>query len=133
MMARFLLSLIVNAVALWLTTLVVAGVTITSYASDTAAVIVAYLLVALIFGVVNGVLGTIIRIIAFPLYVLTLGLLALIVNAGLLMLVSAISDLIGFGLHVENFWWAGVFGAIVLAIISWLLGLVVRPRRRTLA
>lgn len=132
MMARFLLSLIVNAVALWLTTLIVTGVTITSYASDTAAIIVTYLLVALIFGVVNGVLGTIIRVIAFPLYVLTLGLLALIVNAGLLMLVSAISDLIGFGLNVDSFWWAGVFGAIVLGIISWLLGLIIRPRRRTL-
>ena len=130
MMARFLLSLIVNAVALWLTTLIVTGVTITSYAPDTGAIIVTYLLVAFIFGVVNGVLGTIIRIIAFPLYVLTLGLLALIVNAGLLMLVSAISDLIGFGLHVDSFWWAGVFGAIVLAVISWLLGLVIRPRRR---
>lgn len=129
-MARFLLSLIVNAVALWLTTLIVAGVSITAYASDTGAVIVTYLLVAFIFGVVNGVLGTVIRIIAFPLYVLTLGLLALIVNAALLMLVSGISDLIGFGLRVDDFWWSGVFGAIVLAIISWLLGLFVRPLTR---
>ncbi|WP_111720263.1 phage holin family protein [Homoserinimonas sp. OAct 916] len=129
-MGRFLLSLIVNAVALWLTTLIVSGVTITAYASDTFAIIVTYLMVALIFGVVNGVLGTFIRIIAFPLYVLTLGLLALIVNAALLMLVSGISDLIGFGLHVDDFFWSGVFGAIVLAIVSWLLGLFIRPLTR---
>lgn len=129
-MPRFLVSLIINAVALWLTTLIVAGVTITAYASDTGAVIVTYLLVAFIFGVVNGVLGTAIRIIAFPLYVLTLGLLALLVNAGLLMLVSGISDWIGFGLKVESFWWSGIFGAIVLAIISALLGLFLRPLTR---
>lgn len=124
---RFIVSLIINAVALWLTTLIVAGVSIEPFASDTTATVLTYLLVAFIFGVVNGVLGTVIRVVAFPLYILTLGLLALVVNALLLMVVSWISSLMGFGLTVDSFFWAGIWGALVLAIISWILGLIFRP------
>ena len=125
-MARFLIKLVVNAVALWVTTLIVAGVRVDPYASDTVAVIVTYLLIALIFGFVNGVIGTIVRIVAFPLYVLTLGLVSFIVNGLLLLLVAWISDLLGFGLVVDGFWW-GVLGALVLGIISWLFSVLVRP------
>jgi putative membrane protein len=125
-MARFLIKLIVNAVALWLTTMIVTGVRVVPYAPDTGAVILTYLLVALIFGLVNAIVGGIVRVVAFPLYILTLGLMALIVNGLLLLLVAWISGVIGFGLVVDGFWW-GVLGAIVLAIISWLIGLVVRP------
>lgn len=125
-MARFLIKLVVNAVALWVTTLIVAGVRVDPYAPDTVAVILTYLLIALIFGFVNGVIGTIVRIVAFPLYVLTLGLVSFIVNGLLLLLVAWISELLGFGLVVDGFWW-GVLGALVLGIISWIFGVLVRP------
>ncbi|WP_346232862.1 phage holin family protein [Parafrigoribacterium mesophilum] len=126
-MKRFLVRLVINAIALWLTTLIVAGVMVTPFApGDTLAVVLTYLLVALIFGIVNGVIGDFVRIVAFPVYILTLGLIALVVNGLLLMLVSLISDALGFGLHVENFWW-GVLGAIVLGFLSWLIGILVRP------
>jgi len=68
------------------------------------------------------------RIVAFPLYVLTLGLISFIVNGLLLLLVAWISDLMGFGLQIDGFWW-GVLGALVLGLISWLIGLIVRPSR----
>jgi putative membrane protein len=125
----FLIRLVVNALALWFTTFIVTGVHVKPYEDTELATILTYLLVALIFGVVNGIIGTAIRIVAFPLYVLTLGLLSLIVNGLLLLLVSWISGLMGFGLIVDGFWW-GVLGALVLAIISWLLGLIIRPSRR---
>jgi len=126
-MKRFLVRLVINAVALWLTTLVVsAGVRVTPYDDDSFATVVTYLLVALIFGVVNATVGNLIRIVAFPVYVLTLGLFALVVNSLLLLLVSWISGLLGFGLTVEDFWW-GVIAAIVLGLISWLLALLLRP------
>ncbi|CAN5323963.1 phage holin family protein [soil metagenome] len=126
-MTRFLVRLIINAVALWLTTFIVAGVTVVPFTpNDTFATFVTYLVVALIFGIVNGILGTLIRIVAFPLYVLTLGLIALIVNAILLLVVSGISSLIGFGLQVESFGW-GIIGALVLAVISWIIGAILRP------
>ena len=126
---RFLIRLIINALALWFTTFIVSGVTVKPYASGQIPTILTYLLIALIFGIVNGILGTFIRVIAFPLYVLTLGLLALVVNALLLLLVAWISSLLGFGLYIDGFW-AGFWGAIVLAIISWLMGLIVRPVTR---
>ncbi|MBX3087206.1 MAG: phage holin family protein [Cryobacterium sp.] len=127
-MSRLLLRLVINAIALWLTTLIVPGVTVTAFPpGDTLAVVLTYLLVALIFGVVNGVIGNFIRIVAFPIYILTLGLIALVVNALLLLLVSWITGLLGFGLHVESFLWAGVLGAVVLALLSWLIGIVLRP------
>lgn len=125
---RFLVKLIVSAFALWLTTLIVSGVNVVAYADTEIATILTYLLIALIFGVVNAVVGTAIRIVAFPLYVITLGLLSFIVNGLLLLLVDWISGLMGFGLVVDGFWW-GVLGALVLGLITWLIGIIVRPSK----
>ncbi len=127
-MARFLIRLIINTIALWLTTLIVAGVSVVSYGAegDTVALVLTYLLVGFIFGLVNGLIGNAIRIVAFPIYILTLGLIALVVNGLLLLLVAWISSLLGFGLVVDGFWW-GVLGAVVLGLLSWLIGIVLRP------
>ena len=125
-MARFLIQLIVNAVALWFTALLVTGVHVTPYAPDAGAIVLTYLLLALIFGFVNTVVGGVLRVVAFPLYILTLGLFSLIVNGLLLLLVAWLSGFLGFGLIVDGFWW-GVLGALVLGIVSWLLGLILRP------
>ena len=125
---RFLLKIAVSAFALWLTTLIVSGVRVVPYEDSDLATVLTYLLIALIFGLVNAIVGTFVRIVAFPLYVLTLGLISFIVNGLLLLLVAWISDLMGFGLVVDGFWW-GVLGALVLGLISWLIGLIVRPSR----
>lgn len=124
---KFVLRILINALALWLTTLIVAGVRVEPFPpAGTLETVLTYLLVALVFGVVNGIVGNFIRIVAFPLYILTLGLIALIVNGLLLLLVAWISSLTGFGLVVEGFWW-GVLGALVLGLISWIIGILLRP------
>ena len=123
---RFIVKVIVVAFALWLTTFIVSGIRVVPYEDTTLATVLTYLLVALIFGFVNAIVGTFVRVIAFPLYVLTLGLISFIVNGLLLLLVSWISSLLGFGLVIDGFWW-GVLGALVLGLISWLIGLIVRP------
>lgn len=129
-MRRFLVSVVGNAVALWLTTLLVAGTRVLAYPpADQLATVLSYLLLGLLFGVVNGVIGTAIRIVAFPLYILTLGLIALLVNGLLFLLVGGISSVLGFGLQVDGFWW-GVLGALVLALFNWLIGLLLRPLAR---
>ena len=128
-MGRLLLRLLINTLALWLTTLILAGhVDVASFGAegDTFAFVLTLVLVAVIFGVVNGVVGGIVRVVAFPLYVITLGLISLIVNGLLLLLVAWISSLLGFGLQVESFWW-GVLGALVLGVIAWLIGILLRP------
>lgn len=123
---RFLVRLLINALALWLTTLIVGGVHVVPYAPGTTETILTFLLVAFIFGIVNGVVGTAIRVVAFPVYILTLGLIALIVNGLLLLIVHWVSTLLRFGLVVDGFWW-GVLGALVLGLISWLIGILLRP------
>ena len=126
-MGRLLLRLLINAVALWLTTLILnPHVSIKAYASDPVAFVLTLLLVAAIFGIVNGVIGSIVRIVALPVYILTLGLISLVVNGLLLLLAAWISGLGGFGLHVENFGW-GILGALVLGILAWLIGVLLRP------
>jgi putative membrane protein len=127
---RFVVKLLINAFALWLTTLIVSGVHVTAWQPGSGwATFWTYLLIALIFGIVNGIVGTVLRIVAFPLYLLTLGLFALIVNGVLLLLVGWVSSWFGFGLTVDGFWW-GVLGALVLGLISWIVGLVFRPLTR---
>lgn len=135
---RFVIRLLINAFALWLTVFILSPhVDMTSWdpGADAAAaggagiswpLFWTYLLVALLFGIINGVIGTLIKIVAFPLYVLTLGLISLLVNGLLFLLVALISSALGFGLSVETFWW-GVLGALLLAIIGALLGIVFRP------
>jgi len=93
---------------------------------ETLQQVLTYLIVAFIFGIVNSVIGNTIRIVAFPIYVLTLGLVSLLVNGLLLLIVSWVSDLLGFGLVIESFWW-GVLAALVLGIIAWIFGLFARP------
>jgi len=133
---RFVIRLLINALALWLTVLILhPHVQVTSW--DSAAdgtswswpLFWTYVLLAVIFGIVNGIIGTAIKIVAFPLYILTLGLISLIVNGLLFLLVAWISTLLGFGLSVESFWW-GVLGAIVLGVIGWLIGIILRPFTR---
>ena len=128
-MGRLLLRLLINTLALWLTTVILAGhVDIRSFGSegDTLAFVLTLVLVAVIFGLVNGIVGGIVRVVAFPLYILTLGLISFVVNGLLLLLVAWISGLIGFGLSVENFGW-GVLGALLLGVIAWLIGIILRP------
>jgi putative membrane protein len=124
---RLFVRLLINALALWLTTFVVAGIHVVPYApGGTIETVVTYLVVAAIFGLVNGIIGNFIRIVAFPIYILTLGLISLIVNGLLLLLVGWLSSLLGFGLVVDGFW-EGVLAALVLSLIAWLIGILLRP------
>ncbi len=133
---RFIVKVVLNAVALWLTTLILTSrhLEVVPFGAEPYEwwqVVLTYLLMALVFGIVNAVVGTIIKIVAFPLYILTLGLISIIVNGLLLWLVNWVSSLIGFGLTVvegwpDGFWW-GVLAALVLGVISWILGILFRP------
>ena len=127
-MGRLFLRLLINTLALWLMTLILAThVDIVAFEpGGTLEFILTLALVAVLFGLVNGIVGGIVRVVAFPLYILTLGLVALVVNGLMLLLVAWISTLIGFGLTIENFWW-GVLGALLLGVFSWLIGIVLRP------
>lgn len=127
---RFILQTIVTALALWITTRLVPGITVTPYADGAMAAVLTFLLVAVIFGLVNSTIGLAIKIVSIPLYLLTLGLVSFLINGLLLMLAAWFTQLLGFGLAVEGFWW-GVWGAIILGLASWFIGLFVRPASHT--
>ncbi|KTR87032.1 phage holin family protein [Leucobacter chromiiresistens] len=132
---RTLIRILVNAFALWLTTLIVGGsgehgVWVEPITDDGSGKVLTLVLVALVFGLVNGTLGKVVRFVSIPLYIVTLGLFGLIVNGLLLAVVAWLSDLAGFGLRLDGFWW-GVLAALVLSILSGILnGLLGTSRKR---
>jgi putative membrane protein len=87
-----------------------------------------YLWVSLLFGIVNAIIGTILRILTFPLTVLTLGLFSILVNALLLQITDGLSD----HFTIDEFWWTAIWGAIIMALVLVVLNLLVAsllPRR----
>jgi putative membrane protein len=118
-----LIRLAISAVALWIATAVIDGIALTT--DSTLEKIGTLVLVAAIFGVVNGVLRPIIKVVGCAFYVLTLGLIALVVNGALFLLSSWIADQLGLPFHVDDFWPSAVLGALLVGVISWLLNLVV--------
>ncbi|RLP75265.1 phage holin family protein [Mycetocola tolaasinivorans] len=127
-MGKFFLRLISNAIAIWLTTLLLSGVTVRPFADDEWWQIgLSYLAVAFVFALVNGILGTIVKIVAIPLYVLTLGLISFVINGALLLVVASVTEWFGFGLRVENLGWA-ILGAVVISIINAIIGAILRPQ-----
>jgi putative membrane protein len=119
---KFILKILVVAVALWAATQVLDGIEVTT--STTAKYWGTLIVVALIFGVINAVIKPIIETIGCAFYVVTLGLFALVVNAALLLLTSWISEQLHVPFHVDGFWPA-FWGAIIVSVVSWLLNLVI--------
>ena len=126
-MRKLLIGLILNAIAIWLTTELVPGIHAVHYDEGIGPMIVTFLFIALVFSVVNSLLGFLLRLLTFPLYVLTLGLFSIVVNAILLWVTAATTSLFGFGLTIDTFFWSGIVGALVLSLINWVLGLILRP------
>ncbi|MFC7431804.1 MULTISPECIES: phage holin family protein [unclassified Agrococcus] len=123
---RFLLRLAGTALAIWVVTLIVPGIHIVPWEPGVGPEVGTLLLVAVVFGVINATIGNLIRIVAFPIYLLTLGIAALFVNALLLMSVHWISEAVGFGLRLDGFWW-GFLSAILISFGTWLVTVVTKP------
>lgn len=128
---RFIVRVAINAFAIWVVSLItVLQVRLIAFApGEWLQVALTALLVGLIFALVNSIIGTVLKVLAFPLYILTLGLISLVINGFLLWLTAWITSFWSFGLRVEDFWW-GVVAALIITIINWILGVILRPRRR---
>lgn len=85
-------------------------------------------LVAIAFSLVNTYLRPLLRIITFPISVMTFGLFLLVINALMLMLVAAISQQLDLGFVVNSFW-SALVGAVVIAIVGWVLSVTLAPAR----
>ena len=115
---RIVLRILLNAAALWLTVRIVPGL-------EFDGSVWTLLLIAVIFGVVNGIIGPIVKILSLPLIIFTLGIFYLILNALLFWLVIWLSgpSVFDLGLTSDGFWPA-FWGAIAIAVITWIINLI---------
>ncbi|KAI1691838.1 mycobacterial 4 TMS phage holin, superfamily IV domain-containing protein [Ditylenchus destructor] len=128
---RFIIRVVVNAFALWVVTLIPAlQVSIVAFPpGETLQLVLTLLAVAAIFALVNTIIGTVVKIVAFPLYILTLGLIGFVINGFLLWLTAWITSGFGWGLTVGHFWW-GVVAALIISIINGIFGFILRPQAK---
>ena len=126
----FIVRVAVTALAVWLASLFL-GDHLYVVPKDAAAgkTVVILLAVGLLLTLVNMIVKPIVTIIAIPLYILTLGLFSLVVNALMLMLVAWITEQTDWGIRVDGFWWA-VLGALIIAILQAVINAVVPGNQR---
>ncbi|MGV1007918.1 MAG: phage holin family protein [Dermatophilaceae bacterium] len=127
MVSDFLANTLVGGLALWLASFVVPGITF-GHSGDTMSTFLNVLLVAAVFGAVNTLIKPVLRFFGAPLVWVTLGLFAWVINAWMLLLTSWLSAQLGLAFHVSGFWWSAVWGALVITIVSMVIGAVL-PRR----
>ncbi|MDA3626369.1 phage holin family protein [Saccharopolyspora sp. WRP15-2] len=116
------LQLLITMVAVWITT-ALPGIDLAG--EDTTAKVLTLLAVSVIFGMVNVVLKPIAKTLGCLLYLLTLGLFGLVVNALLFWLTSYLAGRLGLPFHVDGFWPA-FWGALIVTIVSSALAGIVR-------
>lgn len=128
----FFVRVLVNAVAIWLTTLLMGSHFEIVGGDGTGGRVVVFLVVALIFGVINAIIKPIVQLFTFPLYILTLGLFTLVVNALMVLLTGWLTEQADWGLRVDGFWWA-VLAAFLISVISTIISVVVPTRSPNVA
>lgn len=121
----FVIRVVVVAVSLWVATLLNIGIAVTAGSATNG--VLTLVAVALIFGLINAVLKPLIKVVGCPFYILTLGLIGLVVNALLFMLVGWIARGIGLPFTVDGFW-AAFWGAIVVAVVGFVLHFLIPDR-----
>ncbi len=112
--------LFTNAVALAAAAWLIDGIKFPPGNAPTSEKIVPLLLVALILGAVTAFVKPVLKVLSFPLILLTLGLFLLVINAGMLLLTDAIAEAADIGFTVTGFWPA-VGGAIVITVVTWIV------------
>ncbi len=113
MIVRLLISWALLAATFAITSWLLSGMEVTGGVSS-------YLVVSLLFGIVNAVIGTLLRLLTLPLTVLTLGLFSFVINAVLLVITDALTD----HLSIDGFFWTAIWAAVIMAIVSMVLHLV---------
>ncbi|WAP52075.1 phage holin family protein [Arthrobacter sp. ATA002] len=131
---RFLIRILINALAVWVAGLLLPGIAVTESGTavtgnPTVDLVLAYLFIGLIFGLVNALIRPVVKLLSLPLTVLTLGLFTIIINAGMLMLTSWLSSYTPVELVVDSFFWTGVLASIVISLVSLVAGSLTGTRR----
>ncbi|MCX6485469.1 MAG: phage holin family protein [Rhodoluna sp.] len=128
-MKRFLVGTVINCLGLWLVTFVIPAIKIAPWGGETTWNLVAsFVFVGMIFGLVTAIVAPVIKVLAFPLYILTFGLISVLINGAMLLMVAWLSSAIKAGVFsidgaslsgVESaaFGWA-ILGALIMSIFT---------------
>jgi putative membrane protein len=116
--ASFLAHWVVLAVALWVTTQLVPGVTVAGWGTLAVG--------AAVLGLVNTVVRPVLTLLTFPITILTLGLFYFVVNGAAFGLAAALVP----GFDVRSFL-AAVLGALVTGLAAWIVGAIVKPAAKS--
>ena len=125
-----LIRAVLTAAALAVATWLVPGIELTS--GSTAAKVGTLLAVAVIFGLINAILKPIVKTVGCLFYVLTLGLIALVVNGLLLWLASWVADKLSLPFHITGFVPA-FLGALIISVVTWLLSVLIPDGKKDVA
>jgi putative membrane protein len=124
---KFVLHILVVAGALAVAHLAISGIQLNGGSDWSKAGTL--IVVALIFGIVNAIIKPLVKTVGCALYLLTFGLIGLVVNGLLLWLSSWVAGKLSLPFHITGFWPA-FWGAIIVGVISWLIGLVLDGGRK---
>lgn len=120
-MKHFLVKTIANAAALAVAIWLLKDITLTG--ENTGRQVLTLILVALIFGLVNFLVKPVVKLLSFPLFILTLGLITLVVNALMLLLTSWLAYQADLAFHVGGFWTA-LLGGVIISIVAWAMHVI---------
>ena len=115
---RLIIRWLVNAISLWIVVKLNIGVSVSSFKYA--------LIAALVIGLINATLGIFLKVITFPLTILTFGIFLIIINAAMLKVAAWL-------LYPEfrvRSWGAAIIGAILLSLVSSLLHWLIGDKRR---
>jgi putative membrane protein len=115
---NLIVRLIAGALAFWAATTLITGVTVSGGAWT-------YLWVALLFGVINGVLGSIVKLLTLPAILLSLGLFSFVINAAMLMLTARWSST----LDVKDFW-SALGASLIISIVTTIINRTFKNKKR---
>jgi putative membrane protein len=129
-MVPFLVRAALTGFALWVVTAFVHGLRFVGGDTTLQRVGIIFV-VAVIFGLVNAIVKPIVQVLSIPMYILTLGLFHIVINAFMLWITARITEqTTHWGLQIDHFWWTAIWAAILLSFVSWLLSLVTRRATR---
>jgi putative membrane protein len=137
-MRNFIIRTLVTAAAVWATVVILPDIRFPAAEQFPSGDWWQIIAVALIIGVVNGFIRPVIKILTFPVTLLTLGLFGLVINGVMLLVVAAISDNWDFGFTLGGFppnlgigsIFAAIIGSIVISIVSTLIGWLAKPAKK---
>ncbi len=126
-MKKFVIKILVNAVGLYVASIVVkSGI---AFQGSGLQLVWTVLLVALIFGLVNTFIRPIVKLFSIGILLFTLGLFTFVINALMLLLTSKISEHFAVRFHVQNFWYA-LLGSLIITAVSLILHAVLPDEKR---